>query len=427
VLADRERRTQRVLENILHSTSDYIFVKDLQGRYTMLNPATANLLGLDDPDDALGRDNAELLPDVAGTIASHDATVLADGREESYEIAGHWAGREMTLLVTKSPLRDERGNVVGSVGIARDITERAQMQSALRAAEEHFRRAFYDAPIGMAIIALDGTFREVNDALCRLTGHTAERLHVTTFTELTHPDDRGPDTQARDAMIAGEEDLFSTEKRYIHATGRIVNLAVSSSIVRSPEGDALHFIAQIQDVTARRSLEDQLRHLADHDALTGLVNRRRLEAELESHARERSPERPGALLVLDLDQFKLVNDTLGHHAGDALITAVASTLREQLRETDVVARLGGDEFAVLLPNAGRREAERVASKLSASLSARSYDLGDHVPRRISASIGVAVLDERDGMKALIDADLAMYEAKEAGRDGRVAVAPATVV
>jgi diguanylate cyclase (GGDEF)-like protein len=162
----------------------------------------------------------------------------------------------------------------------------------------------------------------------------------------------------------------------------------------------------------------ELRHLADHDALTGLPNRRRFEQELArhlAHVRRYGPE--GAALVLDLDCFKPVNDTFGHAAGDRLLARVARVLRQRLRETDVVARLGGDEFAILLPRVDRAGAAAVARSLAETVRAEALTADT---RPVTISIGVIAFDEHTPHVAdsvLAAADIAMYDAKAAGGDG----------
>jgi diguanylate cyclase (GGDEF)-like protein len=171
----------------------------------------------------------------------------------------------------------------------------------------------------------------------------------------------------------------------------------------------------------RRRSEERLQYMADHDPLTGLLNRRRLEEELERHAAEvRRYGSTGALLLLDLDRFKHVNDVLGHKAGDELLVSVASLLRERLRSSDVVARLGGDEFALLLPRGGADEASKLADDLLTAVRERAVVVSAGQRRGITASIGIALFDdpaEATGDDVLLKADLAMYDAKEAGRDG----------
>jgi diguanylate cyclase (GGDEF)-like protein/PAS domain S-box-containing protein len=200
---------------------------------------------------------------------------------------------------------------------------------------------------------------------------------------------------------------------------------MTTSRVEAPGGVLVTRI--IRDVTERKRFEDQLRYLADHDSLTGLLNRRRFERELCDHlSRVTGSGGPfGAVLLLDLDNLKYVNDSLGHSVGDDLITSVGNVLRQRLRSTDVLARLGGDEFAVLLPTGGQREALRVAENLLTAV--RTHNLAGAGHRvQTTTSIGIAIVDEADATAAelLIAADLAMYEAKEAGRNQVAVFAPA---
>jgi diguanylate cyclase (GGDEF)-like protein len=202
-------------------------------------------------------------------------------------------------------------------------------------------------------------------------------------------------------------------------------VTLSVSLVRAGDGTPLHFISQIEDITDRKRAEADLIHLASHDSLTGLLNRRRLLEELEQELAltRRDPGHEAGLLLLDIDRFKLVNDTLGHNAGDDVLRALARTLRRRLRATDAIARLGGDEFAVVLRSVGSLdETCSVASDIASALRTQTIlTSGGHA--KVTVSIGVVSLrhrlDAKDG--ALIAADAALYAAKRAGRD-RISVA-----
>ncbi|MGH2854448.1 MAG: putative bifunctional diguanylate cyclase/phosphodiesterase, partial [Solirubrobacteraceae bacterium] len=179
--------------------------------------------------------------------------------------------------------------------------------------------------------------------------------------------------------------------------------------------------ARTEEIAARQRHESELQHMADHDPLTSLLNRRAYERRLEEHlARGERYGHKGAVMVLDLDNFKEVNDTLGHSAGDELIVRVAGALATRLRESDTLARLGGDEFAILTPTGNRAEAERLADSLLGVVRGERAARGPGGRERpITASIGVTPLEGVQSLsaeEALINADLAMYDAKEAGRD-----------
>ncbi len=287
----------------------------------------------------------------------------------------------------------------------------------LRAAEERFRLAFEHAPIGIALVSPDGNFMRVNAALCALTGYANDELVKKTFQEITYPDDLDLDLEYVRQMLAGERREYTMEKRYFHRDGHVVWVQLSVALVRDSENKPLHFISQIQDISERKQLEERLVFLADHDEMTGLANRRRFREELErAVAFAERYGHPAAMLLLDLDNFKAVNDSFGHHVGDRLLVAVAERLGARLRRTDVVGRLGGDEFAALLPQAEMGQAVRVAEEVLDAVITAAYALDGHVVTA-SASIGVALFRPGLGIDSedfQIRADVAMYTAKREG-------------
>ncbi len=377
------------------------------------------------PADLIGEHVGAILPVPAAQELLDACTAALAGDERSLDIISAQTGHALWLRT--SPLRGtEPGQIAGAMLIVQDIRERVEREREIGEAQERFRRAFEDAPIGMAVADLDGRFLEVNQALCTITGYAPEDLTGTTFSAITHPGDLPADFEVMRALVGGEVSSQVDEKRYLRPDGTTVWVARSVTLVRDADGAPLHFLDQVQDITERRRFESELRHLADHDPLTGLFNRRRFEQELDRHVAEVARYGPrGALLVLDLDHFKYVNDALGHHAGDALILSVAALLQDRLRDSDTIARLGGDEFAVLLPSADRREAEHVAGTLVEAVREEATVLAGDRRRRVTTSVGIAPFgrSDLDGEELLIEADLAMYEAKEAGRDRYAVVSP----
>ena len=338
-----------------------------------------------------------------------------DSFEVEYRIrAADGAERFIRVLGRRDP--DQPDNYAGT---CQDVTEVRAVEIERRVAEERFRRSFDHAPVGMALIEPSGEFMQVNDAMCRLVGYEAEELIGRRATELIHEDDLEGGRERRDQLRTGEIDHYQRELRLIRSSGEPVWISLHLSLVRDSEDRPLHGICQVLDITERRRLERELRHLADHDPLTGLLNRRGFESELERHvAHVNRYGAHGALLVVDLDHFKAVNDTLGHEAGDLLIQSVAQILSARLRDSDTVARLGGDEFAILLPEADAASAESVAATLVTDIHDHAVATGGPVPRQVTASIGVTVFETgiESAAEALVDADTAMYEAKQAGRD-----------
>ena len=300
-----------------------------------------------------------------------------------------------------------------------DIVMRRQVERELREAQTRFGRAFAEAPIGIALVDLDGRWREVNRALCAMLRYSEAELLECTRAQVTHAEDLAADLDQVARLVSGEVDHCSLEKRFIDANGEVVWASVSRVIVRDDAGEPLYFIAQVQDVSDRRRFEAKLANLADHDALTGLFNRRRFEHELERQvAYTDRYGSPAALLMLDLDNFKYVNDTLGHAMGDELLVRVATALRERLRTTDVIARLGGDEFAIILPATDVADAGRLATALLKTISEDGVVIHERQAVRVSASIGIAAFSDGVALtpaELMMNADVAMYDAKEAGR------------
>jgi diguanylate cyclase (GGDEF)-like protein/PAS domain S-box-containing protein len=295
-------------------------------------------------------------------------------------------------------------------------TQHKEVERGLRDVRGRFESAFGNAPIGMALIDMDDRWLQINPALCIITGYSATALKTTTLPAITHPEDVGVDADDRRRLVAGDISTYQTEKRYRHAWGHHVWVLVTVSLVRDEAGAALYVITQVQDISERKELAGRLEYLVDHDMLTGLFNRRRFEQELALETeRARRYGHPGAVLLIDVDHFKDVNDTFGHAAGDELLKAVAGALKQRLRQTDVLGRVGGDEFAVLLPGAGADRAKIVADEIIKGLNRSMAVLADRSVH-LTASVGVSLFDHLTDTEVLGYADLAMYEAKEAGRN-----------
>jgi len=345
-----------------------------------------------------------------------------EGETRSREI---WTPDQHCLMIDVGPLclhdpphdhpaQTSGGAIVaGGVAVVLDITARRQSNELAHRPQDHFEQVFERAPIGTGLLDRDGHWLLVNHALCEITGYTVDELIGKRFEEIVHPDDVQKDVAERAQLLAGEVPAFQTEKRYFNAAGEIMSAILSLSLVRDQDGAPLHYIAQLQDISERKRLEEHLRHLADHDPLTGLRNRRLFEHDLKLQiARSQRYGELAALMVIDLDAFKQVNDDHGHKVGDDTLKAVARGLTRRLRETDLVARLGGDEFAVLLPHIDEEGVIIVLDGLKRVIPACSIELGDAVLHP-SASIGFALIDQRTSSaeQVLVEADRAMYAAK----------------
>jgi diguanylate cyclase (GGDEF)-like protein/PAS domain S-box-containing protein len=341
-----------------------------------------------------------------------------EGETRSRELST--ADRRHHLMVDVGPLRLDPwgGAVAGGVAVVLDVTaRRAPVAPDPLPPGGHFEEVFERAPIGTGLLDREGRWLLVNRALCDITGYTPEELMGRRFDAIAHPEDAENDLQQRRELLAGKIPAFQVEKRYFDAAGETVSAIVSMSLVRDDGDEPLHYIVQLQDISERKQLEEHLRHLADHDSLTGLRNRRLFDHDLKLQvARSQRYGESAGVIIIDLDDFKVINDAHGHKAGDDVLKAVARVLTRRLRETDLVARLGGDEFAVLLPHVDERSLAHVADGLRQLIPTCAVDVGAAVlhPR---ASLGGALIGAHtlSAEEALVAADRAMYAAKHAAR------------
>ena len=333
------------------------------------------------------------------------------------------AGRKHCLMVDVGPLRLEPtgtdpGEIAGGVAVVLDITARRAPGATDRLPPGgHFEEVFERAPLGTGLLDREGRWLLVNRALCDITGYTPEELIGRRFEAIVHPEDAENDLQQRRELLLGKISAFQVEKRYFDAAGETVSAIVSTSLVRDQAGEPLHYIVQLQDISERKQLEEHLRHLADHDHLTGLRNRRLFDHDLKLQvARSQRYGETAGLVIIDLDNFKAVNDSHGHAAGDDVLRAVARALTRRLRESDLVARLGGDEFAVLLPHVDDTSLAFVADGLERLIPTCAVDVGSTVLHP-SASVGCKLIatDTVSAEDALVQADRAMYAAKRRAR------------
>jgi diguanylate cyclase (GGDEF)-like protein/PAS domain S-box-containing protein len=558
--ANMRQRLQAVVDA---SDEVAVIATDIDGVVNLFNSGAQKLLGYT-PDEVIGRVTPGLFHDPDEMMEYLRPQADADGRVPTvfealtaHAAEGTWShqwtyvrkdGERRQVRLSISPLDASGGHRIGYVGMAVDITPLLEVREQAYLAAEKFAGAFSSAALGMALVSLEGRWLDVNDALCGILGYTRAELLAVDFQTLTHADDLNTDLALVADLLNGRRDHYHMDKRYIGKRGNIVWGRLSVSLVRSEHGEPLHFVSQIQDVTAQRQSSLQLReseqrtrvtldavadmvltldlhgliqyanaaatralagegasplaggqvqdvmeltteyaprspldiavlldpesnavdlhsdlllsvgaqllpvdltrawlraedgqvggavwvirdvtqqrarqrearHLAEVDPLTELSNRRGFEAHLQQAiTRVARTGQSASLMFIDLDNFKPVNDSHGHLAGDAMLWAVANVLRHGVRDSDIVARLGGDEFAVILAGCSLKRARRIASDLLDGV--RTLTIPWDLQRlSVGASIGIASIGGSMSVDdAVAAADAQCYRAKALGKN-----------
>jgi len=347
------------------------------------------------------------------------------GREFREEELLRKDGSRVWVAIATSLVRGKSGEPRYFISMVQDISEAKRATAALRESEERFRRTFELAGSGVAHIGMDRRFIRVNRRLCEMLGYSEDQLLRLTGRQISHPEDLDVINAQRPSLYAGEIDAVRVEKRYLRKDGSVIWVAFTMVVERDAAGEPEYEIAFFDDITARkqaeaalRESEERFRQQAHHDALTNLPNRALFYDRMQ-HAlvlAKRNSWTVGVMLV-DLDRFKTVNDTLGHAVGDKLLRQVAERLSKSVRASDTVARLGGDEFAVVLNNLSAPEdATVVAHKILAAFQAPFQVEGHSLPATLSIGAALYPNDSTDQETLLKNADAAMYRSKEAGRN-----------
>jgi diguanylate cyclase (GGDEF)-like protein/PAS domain S-box-containing protein len=425
----------RLLAAIVQATSDTVLSIDRDGIITSFNTSAGALFRCA-PETMIGRPIQTI---AAGAQLEQQTDmmqrVLAGEHVcERSTTRTRADGSTFDVSITSSPLRNAAGEIVGACAVMRDVTERVamrreieQQRRLLAASQKQFWYAFEASVSPMWISSLEGGFLRVNDAACDLLRHGRERLEQLSYCDVLHHEEHETTSGDIARTLSGERRSYRRDKRLVRSDGSVVWVDMAVTLIHGENAAPTHWIVQAQDITERHREQQRLQHMAAHDPLTGLLNRRGFDEQLRLHfMRHRQDGPPGALLMIDLDNFKTFNDAHGHAAGDMLISAVAIGLRRHLRSGDLISRIGGDEFAVLLPDTDGVGAEVVANAL------RKY-VRDDLPNAtaesnpqtmaLTASIGVYSLGDEHGLpidEAMDRADQAMYDAKRQGRDAVVA-------
>ena len=444
-LSRQARDSEAHLRAVLDHTVDGIVTLDADGTLMSVNHAACSIFGYRET-DLVGRHLSALVPS-ASIANGMDASLSFEDFLATQRLGADGVGRRTEGCRRNGQMFPldmamgtmSHGGVTQYTAVLRDLSaERAAEQAILEAhrqlneIDEMRRVIVHNAPYAILVLNRVGVIQTVNPAGEALLGYRAqdlvgrattqrffdpeqvrERAHLLAL-RLNQP------AQEMDVLahLAGESPGLPSEWNLVRADGRSLVAEISVTVLTNENGHVSGYLAMAQDVTSRRDAENQLQHLALHDSLTALPNRNMLQEQLKAslHLAERDGHAM-ALMFIDLDRFKKINDTLGHHIGDTVLIEVARRLRSSMRTSDIVARLGGDEFVILLPRiAEEADGERVAQKVIDQFS-EPLRIGPH-ELRVTPSIGL-VLHPRHGTDAITlmrHADLAMYRAKNLGRN-----------
>ncbi len=405
------------LSSVLSAAADAIVCTDDSGKIVLFNEAAGRIFG-HGPDEALSKQVDLIVP----PETRHYGNEMTEHYPLGQAVSGlrglglHKSGRTFPTEFALS--RSESGNEVIWTGVIRDVTAREETEAALRASEERFRQAFEHSGVGRAIQNLDGRYVQANQALCDIFGYTEEELRTKAWRDIAYPADLPILKDGHDRLMNQDAPFVRWEARYVHKSGRTAWSRVTAILVRDADGVPLYLLKEIEDITERKRYESELVHLMNHDAVTGLHNRRRILQELHIHielARDRGA-RVG-VVVVDLDHLNEINDELGRQASDQVLQWAGEVLKRAVQSPQFLACLGGDVFAVLVPMSDVWQSQATAQRLLTAISEGPFEVSGHV-LHLTASAGVALFPEHatSGEQLLARAEVAMHMAKERGRN-----------
>lgn len=423
-------QTEVFLRLLLDSLPISIFWKDRQSTYLGCNQHFARMVGIPVA-EIPGKTDYDLpYPHSAvERFRQQDRQIIESGQAKMnlLESTTLKNGKQLWLNVNKIPIRDSQQQIIGVMGTLEDVTDRHQAEFVLQQAEQKYRSIFENAVEGIFQTTRSGHYLMVNPMLAKIYGYDSPEDLMATLTDIEHQ--LYVNSNRRREFIQQIQEQGSIrgfESEVYRKDGSVIWVSESARAIRDEYGQVVGYEGTVEDITNRKQAEATIRYQAFHDLLTGLPNRTLFNDRLPlalSHAQRSNMIL--AVMFMDLDRFKVINDTLGHAIGDQLLQEVAYRLSRCLREGDTVSRWGGDEFTLLLPQISTPEdASKIAQRLIEALRP-AFELSGHT-LHVSSSIGVALYphDGEDAQTLLKNADAALYRAKDQGRNGYQFYTPA---
>ncbi len=412
---------RNLMRTLIDAIPDNIYAKDTESRFLLVNQAVARWMGCEDSQVLLGKTDSEFFPaEMAEKFHADEQELLRSGQsmlQREEPVLDNNTGKIRWLLTSKYPVRNSDNQIIGIVGIGRDVTLRREAEQALRESEERFRSLtelssdwYWEQNAQLVFIELEDPNGK--------SGFQREQILGKSLRDLATTEILSGSWEDHETLMAERKPFRDLELRHVKDNGRACYLSLTGVPAFTATGEFRGYRGIGRDITDRKISEERIQYLATHDSLTSLPNRfmfsEILNLAIESARRN---SRNLAVLFIDLDRFKNINDTLGHEAGDLLLNEMAGRFKQCLRASDVVARLGGDEFVILIQDLENPEqAATVARKiLSAAVKPVSV-YGQEC--RVTASIGICLYpdDAEDENTFMKNADIAMYRAKEEGKN-----------
>jgi diguanylate cyclase (GGDEF)-like protein/PAS domain S-box-containing protein len=413
LLAKSEEKYRRLIENIKDAYLIYSY--DMEGVCNYISPSVKQILGYSQ--EEFLKDYASYMPDTKNNRKVNkfiEETLVGGQATKFYEVEVlNKQGELHTLEVASNPAYNDSGNIIGVEGIARDITESKEARSEL----EKLSLALKHSPNAVVITDRNGVIEYVNPKFAEITGYRVDEA-VGKWPEMVSSGNTSREIYQDlwDTVLSGHE--WRGELQNKKKNGDLYWAQELIAPILDENGNVTHIVATQEDITEAKKQNEQTSYQASHDRLTGLINRQEFDLRLDriiNSAKHDMTEH--ALCFMDLDQFKIVNDTCGHIAGDELLRQIGSLMQNNIRQRDTLARLGGDEFGLLMEHCGVEQAFETCQKLITLLEDFRFHWDDHI-FTLGVSIGLAIIDQhiRDGSEVLHNADGACYEAKNSGRN-----------
>lgn len=406
------QENQSCLQSLIDYMSDTVILFDAKSRIMAINKKGEQLLGYQ-AYELVKQSIHKLLAPKTNEAVSHWQKLAMTGAVVIHGLCK--SGQALTLEL--SIIRNPRQSGM-RIAILRNIAEQQSLEMALQGSEKRFHAVFDDAVIGMALVGLDGVWLKVNRALCMMMGYSEAELLRTNLSSVTYPPDIALHTQQQTGLLNGEIPSYEVEQRFYHQEGYLIWVLLRQSVIRDAFGIPTHFVVQMQDINRQKNAESRLIYQSKHDTLTGLLNRQQLEHELpQVLTSARQHQKMVALLCIDLDHFRKVNERFGNDVGDLVLQHIAQCLKSNVEEHDLVGRVGGDKFVVVFANIQTvanviLPLEKIISAVQKPVYIKNYKLFN----TISVGISFFPTDGIDSRQLMHNANMALHQAKKTGSD-----------